>query len=370
MKALVVARKTLREMARDPKTLALVLLLPVAFVGLFALMGSAPRQPTYPIAVAAHGASGERLVRAIEAARYPDGRRVFDLRRVTEPSRVDADLRKGTVIALLTATGDGASPPEVTLRGDAVNVRFIAGGTLLGTWIDRHVADETREPIRVRMTTQALVEPGPATDFDLSLPGCIVFAILITIAQTATLLGQERRTGTLQRLSLTRAGTTTVLAGVSLAQMAVCLAQVVLVFLAARLLGFHNRGSIGTGMLAVLVLGFSAIGLGFVVAAFVRNDSQASNVGGVVAMIQVFLSGAFFPMPSQTLFTAWNHEVGLYDVFPATHCYSALQQVLCFGSDLRQVAFRLVAAIVLSLGYVCVGALVFTRLQFGRGSLG
>ncbi|MEI8254109.1 MAG: ABC transporter permease [Deltaproteobacteria bacterium] len=370
MKAIVVARKTLREMLRDPKTLLLVLLLPVVFEGLFALMGSAPRQPTYPIAVATNGAGGERLVRAIEAARYRDGRRVFETHRLTDPSTIDADLRKGTVVALLTASGDETAPPRTTIRGDAVNVRFIAASTLLGGWVDRHVAEVMGEPERVRTVPQALVDPGPATDFDLYLPGCIVFGILITIAQTATVLGQERRTGTLQRLALTRASTTTVLSGVALAQMAVCAAQVALIFAMARVLGFHNRGSIGTGMLVVFVLGFSAIGLGLVVAAFVRNDSQASNVGGVVAMVQVFLSGAFFPMPSQTLFTAWHHEVGAYDVFPATHCFAALQQVLCFGSDLRQVAFRLGAAVVLSLGYFAAGVAVFRRMQFGRGAAG
>jgi ABC-type multidrug transport system permease subunit len=112
-----------------------------------------------------------------------------------------------------------------------------------------------------------------------------------------------------------------------------------------------------------LAVSFSAVGQGLLVACFVENDSQAANVGSSVAMLQVFLSGAFYQMPPLTLFNLAGHQIDLFDVFPASHGFLALQQILSYGAGLGEIGFRLGATLVLSLLYFLLGVAVFRRLQ-------
>jgi ABC-type multidrug transport system permease subunit len=103
----------------------------------------------------------------------------------------------------------------------------------------------------------------------------------------------------------------------------------------------------------------SAIGIGLIVGCFIQNDSQAVNLGSTVAMLQVFASGSFFPVPAPTLFRLFGHEIAWNDILPATHAMTALQQSILYGVHLDQIAFRLVAAAVLSLVFFLVGALLY-----------
>jgi ABC-type Na+ efflux pump permease subunit len=112
-----------------------------------------------------------------------------------------------------------------------------------------------------------------------------------------------------------------------------------------------------------LAVSFSAVGLGLLVACFVESDSQAANLGGTVAMIQVFLSGSFYQFPPLTLFTLLGHQIDMFDIFPASHGFLALQQVLSYGAGFQEVRFRLGAALALSILYLGLGVLVFQRLQ-------
>jgi ABC-type multidrug transport system permease subunit len=150
---------------------------------------------------------------------------------------------------------------------------------------------------------------------------------------------------------------------VSLAEMLIAAAQIVFMFIAALILGFHNNGSLGLAIGVGLLLSFSAIGFGLLVACFSSSDSDALNIGALVSMLQVFLCGAFFALPSSTLFTLNGHEIGVFDFLPATHGMLALQQVLSGQAGLSDIAFRLAAMTLLAILYFAIGILVFGRKQ-------
>ncbi len=204
---------------------------------------------------------------------------------------------------------------------------------------------------------------GPRSEFDIYAPGMIIFALLMIIPQTAMLVAREVRWDTLRRLRLTRLRAWDLLGGVSLAQMAVAVVQVVVVFGAALALGFNNQGSLLLAIVVGLAVSFSAIGLGLIVACFVENDSQAINVGSTVMMILVFFSGAIYQLPPLTVFTLAGHQIDLFDIFPATHGFLALQQVLTYGAGLQEIAFRLGVTVILSLLSFALGVFAFQRLK-------
>jgi len=367
---LIVARKSLLEMLREWQLLLLVMLTPLAFLVIVWLGYSTPLLITHPILVDAAGPDSQALVAALTSQRYPDGRPVFGIRSAADPAEAEAALRDKTATALLVYR---PAEQRMEIRGDALNMRFYQVGTLLEEVLARHAAQLAGEPALVRIVQQPLTAAGsgstrggPRSEFELYTPGMMIFGLLLIIPQTAMLVGRELRWRTLRRLRLTRLTAAGLLGGISLAQLVIAAFQVLLIFAGARLMGFHNRGSLLLAMIVGLVVSFSAIGLGLLVACFVENDSQAINVGATVAMLMVFLSGAFYQMPPITLFTLAGHQIDLFDIFPATHGMTALQAVLVYGAAPGQIAFRLGATLLLSMAYFVLGVAVFGRLKMRR----
>jgi ABC-type multidrug transport system permease subunit len=177
------------------------------------------------------------------------------------------------------------------------------------------------------------------------------------------LVARETRQKTLDRLRISNLSAAGLLSGISLSQLVIALVQVVLVFAAAMLLGFHNQGSLLQALLVGMVLAFGSIGMGLLTACFVENDSQAANVGSTVAMLQVFLSGSFYVLPPITVFTAFGHPIDVFDIFPATHGFMALQSTLSYGAGLNQVGFRLCFMGLLSLAHFATGIWLFHRMK-------
>ena len=364
MRALLVARKSLRELLREWQLLLLVLALPLVFLGILAVGYSTPLLVTHPVLVASADLPGEALIKELAAQSYADGRPVFDLTKISDLDAAEVALNKQDATALVVISSDGDQGAlRMTIKGDALDMHFYRAGTILESVATRYADRAVGRPEIVRVVEQPLGDASPRSEFDVYTPGMIVFALLLIIPQTAMLVARELRSDTLRRLRLTPMRAWDLLGGVSLSQMVVAVFQVVVVFVSALLIGFHNQGSLPTAIVVGLAVSFSAIGQGLLVACFVENDSQAINVGSAVAMMQVWFSGSFYRLPPMTVFTLAGHQIDLFDVFPATHGFLALQQVLSYGAEVKEIAFRLGATLALSLGYFAVGVVVFQRLK-------
>jgi ABC-2 type transport system permease protein len=360
VKAILVARKSLLELGREWQLLFLVVVAPLAFLAITAFGYSAPLLVTYPILVISSDERGVALIRELEAQRYADGRPVFDVTQVSDAKVGGESLKEQSAVALVSISAD---EPSVTITGDAVYPRFYRASIILEGIVYDYVDRLAGRPEVVEVVQTPIFKAGPRTEYDLYMPGMIVFALLMIVPQTATLVAREIRWGTLRRLRLTCLGAGGLLGGISLSQMAVAVVQVILVFVVALALGFNNQGSLALAIVVGLAVSFSAIGMGLVVACFVENDGQAINIGSTVMMIQVFFSGAMFQLPAMTVFTLAGYQIGFYDIFPATHGFLALQQVLVYGAGLQDIAFRLGMTFLLSLVYLVSGIVVFQRLK-------
>lgn len=355
MKLWLVARKNLVEIWREPKLLALVLLLPLAFLVITALGYSTPMLVTHPVWVINAAPQGEALLAELAAQRYADGRPVFDVIPTNDPMAAEAALKDRTATMLLTISPAKSPelPPEITVRGDPLSPRFYRASVLLDSLLYRYAETWSGQPKKVNLVEQPIAAQGPQTEFDLYAPGMIIFALLLIIPQTAMLVAREIRWQTLRRLRLTPMRAWDLLGGIGLAQLVV----------AAILLGYHNQGQLWLAIVVGLAVSFSAIGLGLLVACFIENDGQAINVGSAVTMTQVFLSGSFYQLPPITLFMLLGHQIDLFDVFPATHGFLALQQVLSYGATFQQISFRLAATLLLSTVYLLIGVVIFQQLK-------
>jgi ABC-2 type transport system permease protein len=368
MKALLLARKFLIEIIREPQLLLLELLIPLFMLGLTYIGYSrSPRLPTHTVLTYSQNARAAEvaapLLANLESKEYVDGRLAFQLEPVVDLDQAETQLKAGEASLLVLFSVTPGDMLQVNLRGDATSRAFIAASTLLELEIQPFLDREAGIPELVKFNQKPLETISPATDFDSYAPGMIVFAILLLIPQTAMLVGRELRWGTLRRLRLTSVRTWELLVGVTLAQMVIAIGQITIVFLAALALGFRNQGSIVATIGIGLLISLSSISLGLVVAGFCRNDSEALNIGSTVTMLQVFLSGAFFAMPPLTVFSLAGYEIGAFDFLPATHAMLILQQLLNGGVAWSSVGFRLAATSLLTLVYFFLGMVFFKNFQ-------
>lgn len=366
-RTLQVARKTLLEILREPVLLILVLVIPAFFMLICCVgYGTSPKAATYRVLVSSDTAAAEDLLARLAEVQYADGRPFFELEKSSDPAVAETQLEEHQAAAMLAINENAQGQIAYTIRGDAMYLGFIKASAQLESLIIPWLEKGQGKPQRFEILLEALARPRPGSEFDAYVPGMMVMAILLIIPQTAMLIGRERRNRTLRRLELSLMRPADLMGGICLAQLVVAVAQVAVMFAAALLLGFHNRGSLALAMLIGVCMAFASVGLGLLVGCFIKNDTDALNTGSTVSMLMVFLSGAFFMMPSPVLFNLLDYPLGAFDFIPATHGMLALQQVLSGGAGLADVWFRVLATLVLSCVYYLLGVLIFSKIESKR----
>jgi ABC-type multidrug transport system permease subunit len=68
-----------------------------------------------------------------------------------------------------------------------------------------------------------------------------------------------------------------------------------------------------------------------------------------------------FPLPKIPVFALGSHTLYANDILPTTLCVRAFNKILSFGADLGDVAFELVAILILTAVYFAIGAWLFAR---------
>jgi ABC-2 type transport system permease protein len=351
IRTIAVARKSLIELLREPMLLGMILFTPPAFLVVNGFAYQTPHLRTYHVLTMVDAASGDAAVEYLRSLTYTDGRPVFQFEPAAGRAPADQALRDRTAAALLMFDpGADGLPFTYTIRGDALSADFLGASAILESRLSGYQLDL----IGVRLPVGAAEEPVASvgyrtrTDFTVYAPGLLVFAILLLVPQTALLLGREMRTGTIRRMRLSGVSSAEWLGGIGIAQLAMAAVQILLFMFGLILFGLDYSRAILPILASSFLTAVSAVGAGLIVGCFVQNDSQAVNLGATVTMLQVFISGSFFPVPTPALFRLFGHEIGWNDFLPATNAMTALQQSVLYGADFAQIGFRLAAATVLS----------------------
>jgi ABC-2 type transport system permease protein len=351
IRTIAVARKSLIELLREPMLLGMILFTPPAFLVVYGFAYQTPHLRTYHVLTMVDAASGDAAVEYLRSLTYTDGRPVFQFEPAAGRAPADQALRDRTAAALLMFDpGADGLPFTYTIRGDALSADFLGASAILESRLSGYQLDL----IGVRLPVGAAEEPVASvgyrtrTDFTVYAPGLLVFAILLLVPQTALLLGREMRTGTIRRMRLSGVSSAEWLGGIGIAQLAMAAVQILLFMFGLILFGLDYSRAILPILASSFLTAVSAVGAGLIVGCFVQNDSQAVNLGATVTMLQVFISGSFFPVPTPALFRLFGHEIGWNDFLPATNAMTALQQSVLYGADFAQIGFRLAAAAVLS----------------------
>lgn len=387
-----VAVKTVKEIVRQPRNLAIVLGLPVVFMLIFGLAFGSSTTTTYKVAVWNEDAGpiGATFVTNLANLTYEDGKPLVRVTNVTSvddarallkardadvfvhiPSNFTADMTPPTVApnnpGPVPAVGQPPSGARAPPKGAVVDILMDPGSPtsngaaqVVDGYTEAFSQKASGQPAAVTQHRET-VTSASLTGFDFIAPGLMVYAVMLIAPQAASVLARETELKTIDRLRLSPARAQTILGGVALAELFMASVSMALMLLTARLLGFHNQGTYAAAYIIAVLVALSVVGLGMLIASFAKTQQEAANMGVMITVPAAFLSGAFFAVPGLTLGTFAGKTLTLYHLLPTTWAVEAMRQVLTFGGTLSNVALDLAAIAALGLVYFGLGVVLFRR---------
>lgn len=329
--------KEFRQMGRDRRTLALMVLLPIVLLVVF---GYAASFDVDSIPTTVVGPQAE-----VVAGQLPPPYEVEDVE--PDASRRDAedDLRDGRV-------------PAAVVTGDTGVTVLLDGSQLF-----------TANAARAALAPAAASGQGPAPevevlyneDLDTSavmVPG-LAGLILLFVGTVITSLGvvRERQAGTLEQLAVMPLRPRDVFLGKVAPYFAVAALDLAVVLaVGVWLFDVPFRGSPLLLVAAALLFLFVALGIGVLISTVSQNQGQAVQLAMMTLLPQVLLSGLIFPISSMPAGVAW-----LSYLMPLTYFADIARAVMLRGAPLAAVWQPFVLLAVLGLVVVTLSILRFRR---------
>jgi ABC-2 type transport system permease protein len=325
------AMKELRQMRRDRRTLAMMILLPVLLLVVFGYAASFDVDRVRTVVVGP-------LAREV-AARLPERLEVVDVRTDLDREGAVELLRDGdsTVAIVTTAGGGGASI-------------LVDGADLFSA---RAVVTELRGHPELP-APEILFNPTLDTS-TIMVPG-LMGVVLVFVGTIATALGvvRERQSGTLEQLAVMPFRPRDVLLGKLLPYLGVAAVDLVVIVAAGMLLfDVPFVGSPLVFALGALAFLFVTVGAGVLISTVSETQGQAIQLAMMTMLPQILLSGLIFPLHAMAAGVRW---IGY--LLPLTYFVQVARGVMVKGTPFD--------ALLLPLGMLAVLGLVVLGLSIAR----
>jgi len=274
--------KEFRQVRRDRRTLAMMIVLPVL---LLVVLGYAASFDVKTITVAAAGPQAHAVAGSLRAP--------FDVTR--------------------TASGRGRSWAQNQLRGGTRPLVLIDGSQLFSAkaalaalaQMERRGTSQSHG-VAVTPTVTVLYNPGLTTS-DIMIPG-LCGVVLVFVGTIITSLGvvRERQTGTLEQLAVMPLRPRDVYLGKIVPYFLVAIVDLAIVLsVGIAIFGVPFRGSPAVFGLGALLFLFVTLGIGVLISSVSQNQGQAIQLAVMTLLPQVLLSGLIFPLTSIAAGVRW-----------------------------------------------------------------
>jgi len=383
-------RRIVAQFRRDPRTLALLFVVPIAITALLGWVLRDQQQPaTRALIVNLDAAAGERVANALATAAHVTstgaGSGIEIVERPADESAARALLSDDRAdLAVIIPAGFGAAmvaggQPTLTVITQGLNPA--ADGSHLGAF-QRALMDAigalapSAVSIRVPRLVHATVFGSPDADaLDTLAPVFIgYFAYFFVFILTGVSFLRERIGGTLERLLATPITKAEIVLGYSLGFGIFATLQVVLLLAFALMdlavpslgplpafhigLGIVSAGSPLLAFLIALVLALGAVSLGIFLSTFARTELQILQFIPIVIVPQGLLAGIFWPIDTlPSILQPFSR------LLPLTYAVEALRSVMIAGAGLASATVRLDLAVLTAIAacFVVLAALTIRR---------
>lgn len=353
-RVLAIARKNLRSLKHDRRTVGFLVLMPLLMITIFGYTfgGEVKNLDVYIVNLDTAPANQSVSLGIIADL---DTRETFNVVKTLGPSTPDAvevarkqvkdaDIWAAIVfgtnfsdeVAARTASGQGA-PVPIQVIVDGTNPNIVTAITVdLQTAIRNVLGAYAFTPHIV--VTSDLVYGEDAEFIDFFAPGVMgLAAMMVTFMLSIVSFVHERSAFTLDRLLSTPATEGEIVAGYALAFGFVGLIQSVVILLTAVLLfQIQIVGNALLVLLVIFVLGVGSQGLGFLLSSFARSEFQAIQFMPLILFPSILLSGVFWPIEAvPTLLRPVSYFI------PLTYAVEGMRSVMIRGWGVGDIWFQL-----------------------------
>jgi ABC-2 type transport system permease protein len=283
--------KEFRQLRRDRRTLAMMIVLPVLLLIVFGYAAS------FDVTTIPTVAAGPQATSVAAHLGKP-----FDV-VATAPGEgrtwAEQQLRDGkAAVALVTGSG----PVQVLIDGSQL---FTAKAALAALAAKQQAASRAGVVTRPPQVT-VLYNPDLTTK-DIMIPGlCGVVLVFIGTIITALGVVRERQSGTLEQLAVMPLHPRDVFLGKIVPYFGVAaLDLAIVVGVGVGVFGVPFNGSYAVFGLGAILFLFVTLGLGVLISSVSENQGQAIQLSMMVMLPQVLLSGLIFPLSSIAVGVRW-----------------------------------------------------------------
>jgi ABC-2 type transport system permease protein len=257
--------------------------------------------------------------------------------------------------------GSVSEPVTIEFTGDISSMKYVIGAVWIYSSISEFISSETGISDLMKLQETPVGLSGNRTDFELSIPGLLIFSIIMLMLSASSAMVYESENKTLGRLKITRVSTSELLGGISVIQLLVGIISVALTLITALLLGFRYEGSLVLVLLIAILTSLSIIAFCLIIAAFSRTVTQVLIVGNFPLFVFMFLSGAMFPIQTNTWYSVAGYEISLISLLSPSHAVSALNKVLFMQEGFTAIIPELSSLLILSIIYGIIGSWLFYK---------
>jgi ABC-2 type transport system permease protein len=288
--------KEFRQLRRDRRTLAMMIVMPVILLIVFGYAAS------FDVSTLPTVAAGPQAAALVHSLGKP-----FDLvASAPEEGRAWAQTQlrnntSGAAVAVVTGSG----PTQVLIDGSQLFSARTALSALAAVQQKAEAGQAAGAPAQ-RLQVSVLYNPGLKTAY-IMIPG-LCGVILVFIGTIITSLGvvRERQTGTLEQLAVMPLRPRDVFLGKIVPYFGVAALDLAIVLgVGVGVFGVPFRGSYAVFALGAVLFLFVTLGLGVLISSVSENQGQAIQLSVMVMLPQVLLSGLIFPLSSIAIGVRW-----------------------------------------------------------------
>ena len=382
-RVLTLARRVMRQVLRDRRTVALLVFGPMLVLALGAILFRSKPAPI-PLGVINEDQGlaspvvgtinlGQRITDELAAS---DALAVVAL----SPDEVDDRLRDGTVQAAILFPEDftthflenrqavldlrleGSNPTRsmaITAHVTQAAMRTLASlaGTGFGAaGVPGAGQEEAALPVSVQATYLYGGEEFDTMDFVAPVYIALLGMFFVFLLACVAFL-RERSQGTMERLAATPATRAEVVLGYMFGLGLFALIQVaVILFFTVWVLEIHYRGSLALLFLVIALLAVVGVNLGILASAFARNEFQVVQLLPLVIFPQVLLGGTFWAVSDLP-----EYLRPFAYIMPLYYANTALRDVMLKGWGLAEIWPNLAILVGITGVLVVMSALMMRR---------
>ena len=332
MRTIAIAKKVIKELLRDKRTLALMFVAPVFIMWLMNLMFSANTTVTVKLAIQDVPSS---LVSRIDDLEHVSVKTYKDLDQAKEAlkdEQVDAVISYKDGEYHVTYANTDASKTSVTRQVLRTSIASEDTNQLLAR------VKQSLPQLQLNVKSPEIKESYEYGNEDTNffakmipiLLGFVVFFFVFLISGMALL--KERTSGTLDRLLATPVKRSEIVYGYMLSYGFIGILQTGVVVLAAIwLLNIEVVGSLLNVIIVNVVLALVALAFGILLSTLAKSEFQMMQFIPLVIMPQLFFSG-IIPLDSMG---DWAKTLGKF--LPLTYSGDAMSQIILYGRGLGEI---------------------------------